>query len=285
MYAQLGNIRFEGLKGFSSFEESFGVNYAQHERIKGKPRLEAVGLILDTISFDMYLHSQFSDIESDIEEIRTAMLARQVLPLILGTGKIIGTFVIPSFTKSTSFADKSGNLIEATLSVELLECFSENLFLESRRQAINSAFATSNRNSNLRSVLPAKLSPGSVVTHELQLTELSGKLVTNYVAAAEANVSTLDYYSNRIDKTLDTINSSIGKIQSSLSDAQDLQDLALSLPTALQEINTRIQNMKAVLPISDIENFKTLNRQLQGSILSAKTANVGISNQSIIRRK
>lgn len=285
MYAQLGNIRFEGLKGFSSFEESFGVNYAQHERIKGKPRLEFVGDVLDTISFDMYLHVQFSDVESDIEEIRKAMINREILPLILGNGKLVGNFVIPSFTKSTSFTDNSGNLIEVTLSIELLESFNENSLTDAKKQAIASAFATSNRNSNVRSVLPPKFSPASVVVHDVQKIEASSKIVTNYTAAVESNPSTSSYYSGKIDISLDSITSVISKIQGTLTDSQDLQSLATSLPIALENINTRVQNMKAVLPISDIANFKILNSQLYGSILEAKTANVAISNQSVIRRK
>jgi Phage P2 GpU len=76
MYAQLGNIIFEGLKGFTSFEESYAVNYAQHERIKGKPRLEPVGDNLDTISFEMYLHADFTDPDEAIETLRTAMTAK-----------------------------------------------------------------------------------------------------------------------------------------------------------------------------------------------------------------
>ena len=285
MYAQLGNIRFEGLKGFSSLEESFGVNYAQHERIKGKPRLEYVGDILDTLSFDMYLHSQFTDPESDIEAIRLAMINREILPLILGNGKLVGNFVIPSFSKSTSFTDPKGNLIEATLSIELLECFNENLLSEEKKQATSKAFAISTRNSNLRSVLAPGLSPASVVTAEVKKMESSTKITSSYTASVAANPSTSDYYSGKINGSLDSITENINNIQGFLSQAQDLQDLATSLPTALAEVNTRIQNMKAVLPISNIEGFKILNRQLQGSILSLKTANVGITNQSIIRRK
>ncbi len=284
MYAQLGNIRFEGTKGFTTFEESFGVNYAQHDRINGKPRLESVGDILDSITFDMYLNSAFTNPEEDIEALRVAMVNREVLPLILGNGTVIGNFVIPSFTKSTSAADASGNIIEVTLSVELLEFYNDEPLRDAQRNAQNKAFATKARNSNVRSVLDPKLSPGMLVTHDISKIETSGKLVTQHVAEAEKNTATFEFYSGRINEQLDNMEGSIQDVQNQLSQAQELQNLATSLPGAMNDVYTRVQNMKAILPISDIASFKVFNNQLQASIFAAKTANIGLSNQSVIRR-
>lgn len=285
MYAQLGNIRFEGLKGFSSFDENSGVEYAQHSRINRKPRLESTGDLLDTISFEMYLHSSFSDPETDIEALRSAMVGRQVLPLVLGNGNFAGNFVIASLNKKPLFTDPNGNYIEITVAVELLEFHSDDPLLDAQRQAIKDSFATSARSSNVRSVLPAKMSPGMTVTDSIGDIQTQGVRVNQYTAAAEAKPSTFKYYSGQINKTLDNMEDSVQTVQDKLSDSQDLLDLATTLPTAMQEIYTNIQNMKAVFPITDIESFKILNRQLQGSILKAKTANVKISNQSVIRRK
>lgn len=285
MYAQLGNIRFEGLKGFSSFDETSGVEYAQHPRINRKPRLEFTGDMLDAISFEMYLHSSFTDPESDIEELSTAMTTRQVLPLILGNGNFAGNFVIASLNKQPSFTDPSGNYIEITVSVELLEFYSDDPLLDAQRQAIKDSFATSARSSNVRSVLPAKMSPAMSVTDSIGDIQTQGVRINQYTEDAEAKPSTFNYYSGQINKTLDNMEDSVQTVQDKLSDSQDLLDLATTLPTAMQEIYTNIQNMKAIFPITDIESFKVLNRQLQGSILKAKTANVKISNQSIIRRK
>lgn len=284
MYAQLGNIRFEGLKGFSSFSHERGVNYAQHERINGKPRLQAVGELLDTISFEMYLHADFTDPETDIETLNVAMRNREILLLILGNGKIVGDFIIPSMSQVNSFTDPFGNLISATISIELLESFNDNPLREDERQAISNAFATTLRNSNVRSVLPPKLSNGMGMTIDISKIETSAKLVNQYTASAAAVPSRTNYYSGKINSELSNIEGNISSVQSKLSEAQDLQDLAVSLPTALNNLNTSVQNMKAVLPISNIDNFKILNGQLNNSVLGVKTANVDVSNQSIIRR-
>lgn len=284
MYAQLGNIRFEGLKGFSSFSHERGVNYAQHDRINGKPRLQAVGDVLDTISFDMYLHSEFTDPESDIEKLRLSMQNREVLPLILGNGRVLGFFVIPNFSQVNSFTDPAGNLIETTISVELLESFTDDPLREAELQAINQAFATSQRNSNVRSVLPPKLSQGMGLTTEISKIQTSATLTGIYTSKIEEIPSRSEYWSLKINKSLNDIEGSISVVQSKLSDASDLQDMSQSMPSALNDVYVRVQNMKAVLPVTDVNSFKTLNQQLNGSILSLNSSNIDISNNSIIRR-
>lgn len=284
MYAQLGTIRFEGLKGFSSLEETFGVNYAQHERINGKPRLQAVGDNLNTISFEMYLHASFANPEEDIEAMRLAMINREIMPLIMGNGRVLGNFVIPNFTKSTGFTDKSGNIIDATLTVELIECINDDPLLNEKRAAQDSAFATKERNSNIRAVTPAKLSKGMVVTSSVADIKTSGTLVSQHVAAAKQNPDTFEYYSGEIGDTLTDIEENIALVNDQLGASQSLIDLAPGLTDALADVNSRVQDMRAVLPIFDIDSFINFNTQLQTSINNAQAANIGISNQSIIRR-
>jgi len=284
MYAQLGNIRFEGLKGFSNFSHERGVNYAQHDRINGKPRLQAVGDILDTISFEMYLHSEFTNPESDIETLRLSMQNREILPLILGNGRVLGFFVIPNFSQVNSFTDPKGNLIETTVSVELLESFTDDPLRESELQAIQQAFATSNRNSNVRSVLPAKLSKGMTVSTEISNIQTSTTLTGIYTAKIAEIPSRSEYWSGKINKSLTDIEGSLTNVQSILSDASELQDMAQSMPAAINDVYNRVQDMKAVLPISDVNSFKTLNQQLNSSVLNLNSSNLEISNNSIIRR-
>lgn len=284
MYAQLGNIRFEGLKGFSNFSHERGVNYAQHELINGKPRLQAVGDNLDSISFGMYLHSEFTNPELDIETLRLSMQNREVLPLILGNGRVLGFFVIPNFSQINSFTDPLGNLIEATLSVELLESFTDDPLRESELQAINQAFATSVRNSNVRSVLPAKLSKGMTMNAEISNIQTSTTLTGIYTAKIEAIPTRAEYWSGKINKSLTDIENGLTNVQAILSDASELQAMAENMPSAINDVYVRVQNMKAVLPITDVNSFKVLNQQLNGSVLVLNSANLDISNNSIIRR-
>jgi len=284
MYAQLGNIRFEGLKGFSNFSHERGVNYAQHELINGKPKLQSVGDNLDSISFGMYLHSEFTNPEADIETLRLAMQNREVLPLLLGNGRILGFFVIPNFSQSNSFTDPLGNLIEVTLNIELLESFSDSPLREAELQAINSAFATSQRNSNVRSVLPAKLSKGMTISNEISNVQTSATIASIHTANIAATPSRSEYWSGKINKSLTDIEGSLTTVNSLLIEDSNLQDMAPDMPAAINDVYVRVQNMKAVLPVSDIEGFKVLNQQLNASVVGLNSANLDISNNSIIRR-
>lgn len=284
MYAQLGNIRFEGLKGFTSLEETFGVNYAQHERINGKPRLQAVGDVLDTLSFSMYLHKEFTDPEADIEALRIAMIDRQILPLVLGNGRVVGSFVIPSFSKTTLFTDKLGNIIEATIAVELLEAFTEDLLLQSFQQAKIQAFATVERNSNVRTVLPPKLSPGMVVTAEVSKIQASSVVISQHSAQAVQYPERAELLSEKINDSLTTIEESITTVNQALSQSVAMYNLATNLPNALDNVFTRVQNFRAIFPISNVADLLSFSGQLNSAVLLAKTANMGLSNQSIIRR-
>lgn len=285
MYAQLGNIRFEGLKGFSTFEKTYGVNYAQHERIQGKPRLQAVGSALDTISFSMFLHKEFTNPEEDIEALKIAMNNNEILPLVLGNGRVVGNFVIPNLTETQSFTDSLGNIIEATLQVELLESFTEDLLLQSQQQQREKAFATTTRNSNVRSVLTPKISPAMAVTKGIADIDVSGSLIQQHTAVAVANPSTLEYYSAKINSTLDSVEAGLTKVQNTMSGNPSLTSFQTpAFITAANNVYTSVQNIKNVFPVSDINDFKSLVSALKNSTRALKTANAGLSNQSVIRR-
>lgn len=266
-------------------EETFAVDYAQHQLINRKPRLQPTGDALDTISFSMYLHSDFTNPEEDIDILRTSMKNREVLPLILGNGRVLGQFVITGMNKSTSFTDPSGNIIEATVSVELLEAFTEEPLREAGRKAQDRAFATVARNSNVRSVLPPKLSPAMMVTANVSKIDTSSFEAMNFTDEVQKNPATAEYYSGKIDGVMDKIDSGLDSISQALDSGNILNEFQTpEFVTAIGDVYTSIQNIKAVLPISDINSFRVLIDQLRGAVGGMKKANNGLSNQAIIRR-
>lgn len=284
MYAQLGDIKFQGAKGFSSLEQTFSMNYAQHDRIKGKPSIEAVGSALDTISFTMYLHSQFTNPEDDIEAIRVNMINKEILPLVLGNGIVVGNFVITDFNKSTTFTDPMGNIIEANIGVNLLESFSDDPLRDSQKKAIEKAFATNSRSSNVRSVQVADLSRGMVVSNNVSEINSSAKIVNQYVASAEKNPKTIAYYSKKIGESLKDMEGKISEVNGIIENSTDINSLAPNMPAALNRVYTSIQNMKGSLPITDINSFKDLGSNLQTSTSLLQTSSVRVEQQAIIRR-
>ena len=56
MYAMLGDVRFELLNSFTSLEMEHAANFAKHEVLKGRPRLQALQNELTTLRFSLKLH-------------------------------------------------------------------------------------------------------------------------------------------------------------------------------------------------------------------------------------
>ena len=94
MYAQLGDIRFEGLKGFNSWERTQGADLAEMQRIGGKPRLQRTSTPLDTIRLTIRLNILFCNPRAEFDRLSQACADGQVLPLITGRGRLVGDFVI-----------------------------------------------------------------------------------------------------------------------------------------------------------------------------------------------
>lgn len=284
MYAQLGNIKFEGQKGFTSFGHEKGVNFVQHERINGKPRLQSVGDNLDTISFDMYLHSEFTNPEEDIEALEIAMDNKEVLLLLLGNGKVLGDFVITNFSQSNNFTDPVGNLISVTISVSLLESFNYNKLKEAENQKITEAFATQSRNSNVRTVLTPRPSKGMEITANISKIDLTSTQVNQHISTIEENPAQSTTFKDRIIEGLDLMETYIAKAETVLTSVPELTSLVPFLPEALVGVYNRIQDLRSILDLGDISEIKSLGINLKKASSIAKDANVGISNNSIIRR-
>lgn len=284
MYAQLGNIRFEGQKGFSSFSHERGVNFVQHERINGKPRLQHVGDNLDTISFEMYLHSEFTNPEEDIESLELAMDNKEVLTLLLGNGKVVGDFVIPTISQVNSFTDPVGNLISVTLSISLLEVFNDDRLKDSEKKAKNQAFATQTRSANVRTVLTPRPSKGMGLTQDISKINVNSDQINRHIVTIEENPAQSVTFKERILEGLDVIEEYITKIETVLSSAPELAELVPFLPDALVNVYGRVQDLKAILDLGDITEIKSLGINLKKAASIAKDANIGISNNSILRR-
>ncbi|EFG8170194.1 phage tail protein, partial [Escherichia coli] len=86
MFAVLGDIEFELITYWDGFEATFGVDYAEHARIGGKPGLQFVGDRLDEIQITLVFHQHYCVPDVELARLRTAMKAHQALALVFGNG-------------------------------------------------------------------------------------------------------------------------------------------------------------------------------------------------------
>lgn len=121
MFALLGDVQFDLITYFDGFESQFGVDYAEHALIEGKPRLQRVADKLDEIRIQLSFHIQFCDPERELAKLRKALGAHQAMALVLGNGDYKGWFVLTEVTATSKQTDKAGSLIALESSITLRE--------------------------------------------------------------------------------------------------------------------------------------------------------------------
>ena len=121
MFAQLGNIQFNLITYFSGMEESQKHNYAVHQTIESKPKLQYIGDELDEMTIRLNFHSSFCTPETEIKKLKDTAKIHEELPFILGNGRYLGKYVIEEITSTTQQTDKSGNLIAIEAEIKVKE--------------------------------------------------------------------------------------------------------------------------------------------------------------------
>lgn len=121
MFAVLGDIEFELITYWDGFEATFGVDYAEHARIEGKPGLQFVGEKLDEIQISLVFHQHYCVPDVELARLKKAMKAHQALALVFGNGDYRGWFVITDVTATSEQTDTTGNVLALNATVSLRE--------------------------------------------------------------------------------------------------------------------------------------------------------------------
>ncbi len=126
MYAQLGNTVFDGTKSFVTFESDEEAVLVEYALINRKPKLQGTGLGLRNLSISLFVNQEFCVVADEIDKLRASKDSFEILPLLWGTGKVEGSFVIATMNIKHTFQDAIGNLIAAEISLTLKESVSDN---------------------------------------------------------------------------------------------------------------------------------------------------------------
>ncbi len=121
MYAQLGNVKFDLITSFNGFDETKSYNYAEHQRIENKPKLQYTGETLRSINIKLNFHNGFCNPKTETEKIKKLADTHKPQAFILGNGEYLGQFVIEEISSSIEYTDKKGNINSITLSIKLKE--------------------------------------------------------------------------------------------------------------------------------------------------------------------
>lgn len=121
MFATLGPLAFELLDAPTDMERVRAWEFPEHARIGGAPRLQYTARNLETIRLECRWDISFCEPQAQVDAL-TAMGDGHAPHLFaLGTGRVLGNFVIVEFTVRSTATTQRGGLLHATATITLKE--------------------------------------------------------------------------------------------------------------------------------------------------------------------
>lgn len=126
MIGAYGGITFSvsenRVKNFTDLKRNVSARYATHEVINSKPRVEHLGVSLETASLTVNLNANLGvNVQATIEKWNAYCKTGEVSALILG-GRVIGAkWVVVSVSQAYGIITSNGSVVTATLDVSLQE--------------------------------------------------------------------------------------------------------------------------------------------------------------------
>lgn len=279
MYAQLGNIIFESVFGFDTFEIKGGVNYAQHDLINSKPILQPTGINLDELTTDIRLRANFINIAAAIISLQKSKDNYEVLPLVKGTGQYLGDFVISEMTVTESQALADGTIVDATVNLALLEYVTADKLQQQQVAARKQAFATGNTTPFALNIIQKPTVP-QLAAGDISEINSQAAVLDRQVSQYENNVSRRQSIESHIQQGLHKMDDVLQRFNDRLNEITILHDVAAIL-SAVAVVRQYIQNFQ--IPIVSIQDLQTNNRDLQNVIRNMGTASTELFNLVITR--
>lgn len=278
MYAQLGNIVFEGLKGFDSFQSKTEANLVQHQVIEGKPRLQRVGMNLDEVTLTIQLHASFCTPDTEISGLLSLVESSEVVPLLSGTGAFFGNFVVQSLTKDVVEFGKDGSVKAAQLSLSLLE------------SQVADASATAALTAKLSGLANAINSPAKVVAVARIQSEAAGiaKPLTgaralaasagNAIVKAKAVANQAAHYAKRAQDMLRSTQRELQKANTAITQAKQVYQSAARMKQAIADAQQGVSATLTALEGGTIDDALVANRELQKAVSRTSSASSEVTN-------
>jgi len=283
MYAQLGDIIFEGLKGFTAYRAKYAQQLAQHALIDGKPKLQKTGDALDELTIDMTLHRSFCNPETEIAKLKQYASDGAILTLITGTGETVGNFTVASMDVGVSHTGPTGLLVLSTVSVSLLEAADSDILGAAISAAKSAAFAVET-NSPVSSLSLAPIGPGLAVARAIKSADshtVSGKASLN-----QAKVNT-PIQANELRKAKDSfkkVKASMDSFRENITKIRGTVHNLTTILAAAESVRTYADNTVAAIAAGDIDAALAASNDVEQGIINTTSASSGIIVQTASRR-
>jgi phage protein U len=251
LFAQLGDQQFEVLY-FLAMDGTRQATFAEHARVNGKPRLQATGLGLEQrtvrLAFDRWMTG---DPDKQVAAIDAMRIKQDPVVFVLGTGRVLGEYVITEIAETLTDADPVG----ATLRVELNVTLRENADPDAAAAAARAAKAKA------EALARNAVQPGGAANAVM----LGPFKLSDVLKVAKLAVKTF----NQTRKVLTLI----GKAAADPSRIGELASKAAGIDPHLAAVGTAIASGAAVYSgVHAAQAMITRIRELQAGIASAAAA-------------
>lgn len=262
MYAQLGEIKFELLRGFSSYEDEKSSNYAELPLIDGKPKLQRVGENLQEVTLGMSFHAGFCVPKTEYENLNAYRISGEILQLIYGNGDYEGDFVIVSIKKTIVTAADDGSAVHMICDVVLKEYYDTDKLQTKATAGVKNGFAVSSN----------RPLPVSVVENEPSAELATMQDVTD---SKKGNVE-VDTETSRVKTLMEKVSGLIQRAQKFSDESQVFQ---AKLVAGINKIDTSLNAMQNKLNVYTSLNIIAPNLQTElTNAQAASTAAMDVVN-------
>lgn len=284
MFATLGDIKFENPNGFITNETRTETIWAEQQLVNQKAVLQAVGEKNKEITIEMLFHADYVTPADEIEKLQSARTANEPLALTYGNGTYIADFVITNISEVWNKTLPDGTILIANVSVSLKEWFVPDEDAEEVREFQAQAIALGTTPLALQSVPTPPLSPGAETVLNLNLSQITSAEIDNNVTLAERFESASAFLSDSIKKGTEVMNSSLTSVNDAIDKYENLKERAENLQESIAVAQDAIVAMQAVLPITDINDLKNANTDLQNSMNVVSLNSTNLNNAASVRR-
>lgn len=280
MYAQLGSIKFEGLKGFTGYRAKHAQAIAQHALMDGKPKLQKTGDALDELQLDITLHKSFCDPSSEIEALRKYIADGAIVPLITGLGELVGNFTIASMDVSHGHTGPTGMVVMASVSINLLESADSDPLGSALTAAKKAAFANL-ANSPVTSQVDAK-GPGLEACASLQSAVSNQAAGDLALKSAKVNTDIQGAELRKAEEAFKKVNQSVQSFQENVTKIRGTLNNLTAITAAAETAKTYAQNTLDAIESEDVDgSLASSNDVLQGlTILKDSSAEIIVKTAS-----
>jgi len=272
MYATLGDIEFSNLLGPSSFSGKDEANYAQHDVILNKPRLQKMGDQLEEIQLGMLLHNSFCEPAQVLRQLREYTRTGTIVPLIYGTGEVAGEYVVCSIEREQKQTSPNGELVELQLTVKLKEFFDPDKLGSKELAAKAAAFAFQEIKPLPTQFIPQASNPVNLVMGDVVEVGSATAEINRTVDLLNKGLTTVQRAQATIARLSQKAAQGSANIQSRVSQYQALSQSAQQLPAKANALNNTALQMGALMPITSIDDVTSVNGQMQTGIQELNAA-------------